>query len=555
MLVATAVAALCLIVSVSTPIDDPDLWQHLLVGKALWILRAIPHTDLWTWPNRGEPYVLPSWGFRALLWPFWIAGGMWGLYAWRWLTVLAAGALLLAAARRMGARGLAALVVLVLSGLIYRQRSQVRPESLVAVLLALELWILETRRAGGPDRGPWLIAVACAWANVHVSYPIGLALIGIHALADLVAPRGRVRSARLLWIGLGAVAASFLNPFGWRALWQPFEFALTQRHELMFRGIGELQPLEWSINLTNGLPLLVLGWPLLALRRARRAGFDLAEALTMALLLWLGLSTQRFVGLLALGAMPYLARDLDALLADAHPRFAASRPALRAALVPLLCVVGSLPEWSRGDPPLGLRLVTAGMPVATCDFVAAHGIGGRGFNPFHFGGYLLWRFWPDPARLPFMDIHQTGTPEARTLAAAAFLSRPRYRQLVGTYNFDYALLDRATEAESRLLDFFDEDTTWALVFVDDDAALYLRRAGSFAAVADSFGYRAWPAGGANLGALAARCAAEPAYRAAVERELERAIASSPANASARLARERIARLPERPAPAPGAGGP
>ena len=49
---------------------------------------------------------------------------------------------------------------------------------------------------------------------------------------------------------------------------------------------------------------------------------------------------------------------------------------------------------------------------------------------------------------------------------------------------------------------------------------------------------------------------EPAQLlAAVERELERAIASSPANASARLARERIARLPERPAPAPGAGGP
>jgi hypothetical protein len=555
MLMATAVAALCLIVSVSTPIDDPDLWQHLLVGKALWTLHAIPRTDLWTWPGRGQPYVLPSWGFRALLWPFWSAGGMWGLYAWRWLTVLAAGALLLATARRMGAHGLAALAVLVLCGLIARQRSQVRPESLAAVLLALELWLLEARRSGGPDRSPWLVAVACAWANVHVSFPIGLALIGIHALADRVAPRGGARSPRLLWIGLGAIAASFLNPFGWRGLWQPFEFALSQRHELMFRGIGELGPLQWGINLRNGLPLLVAGWPLLALWRVRRAGFDLAEALTMALLLWLGLSTQRFVGMLALGAAPYLARDLDALLADMRPRLAASRLALRAALVSLLCVVGSLPEWSRSDPPLGLKLVTAGMPVAACDFAAAHGIGGRGFNPFHFGGYMLWRFWPDPSRLPFMDIHQTGTPEARSLAAAAFLSRPRYRQLASTYHFDYALLDRATGAENRLLDFFDEDTTWALVFVDDDAALYVRRAGALAAVADSFAYRAWPAGGASLGALAARCAAEPAYRAAVGRELERAIASSPANASARLARERIARLPERAAPAPGAGGP
>jgi len=86
-------------------------------------------------------------------------------------------------------------------------------------------------------------------------------------------------------VGLAGVAASFLNPFGWSAVWQPFDFVLHERHEPIFRGIAELQPVQWEHNLTNGLPLLVAAWPLLALWRARRLGIDWAEALTLAFFL------------------------------------------------------------------------------------------------------------------------------------------------------------------------------------------------------------------------------------------------------------------------------
>src|SRR5215813_7413653 len=120
-LAVAAVAAVCLVVSVSFRIDDPDLWQHLTVGRAIWELHAVPQRQVWCWPTYGEPQVLPSWGFRALLWPFWTLGGTLGLFVWRWLTTLAAFGLAWAAARRMGARGLAPLVVIALGALLYRQ--------------------------------------------------------------------------------------------------------------------------------------------------------------------------------------------------------------------------------------------------------------------------------------------------------------------------------------------------------------------------------------------------------------------------------------------------
>ncbi|HUK62760.1 MAG TPA: hypothetical protein VLV15_05480, partial [Dongiaceae bacterium] len=152
-----------LALSITFRIYEKDFWQHLAVGRAIWNLGHVPTTELWTWPTYGAPDVNASWGFRALVWPFWRAWGVWGLYAWRWGTTLAIFALAWLAARRMGARGLTPLVVFALAALVYRQRSQVRPETLVSVLLAAQIAILETRRNGGRDLLPMLIPIALTW--------------------------------------------------------------------------------------------------------------------------------------------------------------------------------------------------------------------------------------------------------------------------------------------------------------------------------------------------------------------------------------------------------
>jgi len=163
--VPVAVAATLVLLAVTYRIDDPDLWQHLTVGRAIWAAHAVPATNVWTWPGYGQPYLVPSWLFRVLLWPFWAAGGLWGLAAWRWITTLAAFALLWRASVRAGARGLVPLLVMVACALVFRQRSQLRPDTLVAVLLALELWLLESRRGGGRVHVAWLVVLGWAWAN------------------------------------------------------------------------------------------------------------------------------------------------------------------------------------------------------------------------------------------------------------------------------------------------------------------------------------------------------------------------------------------------------
>lgn len=505
MLVAATVAALLAAISVTFPIADPDLWQHLTVGRAIWSTHSIAHVNLWTWPTYGERQVLPSWGFRALLWPFYSAGGVPGLFVWRWLTTLAAFGLAWAAARRMGARGFTPLVVMILCLQVYRGRSQARPETLVAVLLALQIWILEARRAAlavpthtgtddarRRDPSPWLVAVAWAWANVHISYWMGLALTAIHLIAagpTRSAARGRANpTARraLAIVLLASVLVSFVNPFGWRALAQPFEYYFVWRHELIFQVISELGPIDWSVNTWNGLPLILAGWPLLLLWRARRSGLDRVEALTALLFLSLTLSSQRFIGPLAVAAAPYLARDLEEWVrARRWPAWSAA-PWSRAALATAACAAILPSGWSFPELRPAMRLAPGAAPVAACDFIAAHGVHGRAFNQFELGGYLLWRFWPDRDRLPFIDIHQTGTTQDRLLYVGASFDPQAWRDLDARRHFDWALVKSDPAAGDSTIHVIAGDSTWARVFSDPAATLFVKRGGAVSSLADSF---------------------------------------------------------------------
>jgi tetratricopeptide repeat protein len=536
--VTAVVAAACIAFSVTFQVYDTDFWQHLLVGRVIWQTHAVPHENLWSWVSYGRPEVTPSWLFRALLWPFYAAGGVTGLFVWRWITTLAAFGFLWAAARALGGRGLAPLFVLTWCAWIYHGRSQMRPETLAVVLMAAELWLLESRRArvaaGDPPR-IWrdpllaLVPIAWVWANAHASYFIAFVLLGVHGVALCWRARGARPLRPVLLAGLAMLAISFANPFGWRTLWLPFDYAFHLSRETIFRGISELAPMNWANNARSGVWILIVLWPLLALGRATRRGLDVAEALALVLATAYALPSQRFVGFYAIAAAPYVGRDVDELFRAWRRPAWTSRPAVRTAFAALACVAIGIPEALRPSFTPGVGIQLQKFPVAAADFMARHGVRGRGFSHFRQVGYLAWRFWPDRERLPFTDIHQSGTPADREAFAEAFMApRETWRNIAAHYRLDYAVLDRRVGLGAELLDVLDADSAWATVFLDDDAALYVRRA-ALPAVADSFAYRILGGGQEKLRAIAAIDSAswEP-----LRRELERSAAESPWNSRA-----------------------
>ena len=357
MILVLLVVAAIVVLSVTNDGLNPDQWQHLTVGRFIWEEHHFPTRQLWTWPTYGAKEVDYAWGFEALVWPIWRAGGGLAVQAWRWLTTLAVFAFCLAAARSMGAKGLSPFVVITLCALIYRDRAQVRPESIAAVLLAAQVWLLESRRHGERASPWWLVPMAWIWVNTHISYYLFFAVLGFHVLAAHRGPRREgAPPARPLWLaGLASAAISFVNPGGWRTLWQPFEFWLVWRHELIFRNIDELRPVAWSTHVTDGLPLLVAVWPILAFLRLRRTRLDLVEVMMCACFTMTLAVGQRFVGVYALVAAVYISRDLDEWLASVPlPAWMAGAWS-RGGVAAAACVLVGTPNLARPEYPISLR--------------------------------------------------------------------------------------------------------------------------------------------------------------------------------------------------------
>jgi hypothetical protein len=452
------------------------------------------------------------------------------MFAWRWATTLAVFGLAYATARLLGARGLSAVLVMVAASLLYRIRTDVRPETLAAVLLALVLWILERDRAAArPTRAAWCIPLlAGLWANVHISWYLGLLLLGLH-LGDRMARKDRAAATRLLWIGLASAGALLVNPYGFEALARPFRFALAWRGDPMFATIAELRPLSVSDALRQGLFL----WPLLLAWRARRHGWDWVESGACLTLTVLALASRRSVAAYAVVAAPFVARDLQALLTSRRWPVRSWPIAARAALTATASILMCIPSWAHPLLPLGIGIRARSIPERASDFMASHRFAGRGFNHFHLGGYLAYRFWGDRGRLPFMSTQpELARPVERRLYVDALMHPDGWRTIQDRYRFDWALLERDQQGDDHLLDFIDRDSLWTLVFADDAAELMVRRDGAMGALADTFGYRLLPAGRVGRRMLGEACEAHPALRAAVEGELDRMIASSPWNGAA-----------------------
>jgi len=519
-------AAVVVALAVSFRMDDPDFWQHLTVGRAIWELGRIPHENLWTWSGFGEPYLLPSWLFRAMLWPFWQAGGEWGLALWRWLFTLATFGLAWVVARRAGARGFAPLVAIVWCAVAARQRSMVRPEMLAGLLLVIELWLLERRRAGHWRIAWALVPLAAVWINAHISYTLFFE-VGLAYLADAWVRRREGADPGGLALAMGAAfVACFANPFGWAAVWQPFDYVLHQGREPIYQGITELHGIPWRRHVRDGLPLLLTAIPLLGLVRWRRK-LDVAQLLLYVAFLSQALGSVRFVGPLLVVAAPFFARDLAAALGSVRWPAWTRPPLARAALAAAGLALVATPELLRPEAPIGLGFRSEVYPVAACDWIERQGVRGRSFVPFDRAGYVLWRFWPERDRLPFMDIHQTGTRRDRDLVAVLAGRPDAWAELSRRHRFDWVLLPRDRDGLAFTEDYVDADSAYSRAFVDDQWVVWLRREGPMAALAESLRYRLLPGSYRGLGALGDSVTANPALRPLLRAELDRSIRESP----------------------------
>lgn len=365
-------------------IEDPDIWFHLTIGRAVLEQGGLPAQEFYVFTRLGQPAEFHEWGFGLFYQLVQQAGGLGGMIIINALLGAATIFLLYRVARNRGISLLAALTAATVGLWLMEFRFVQRPENLLYLALASTLYCTERYRATADWRQLLPIPlIGLLLAQMHPSvFMLGLVL-GTYLTEALVRHRPNWRQATPLALTLIAtLALSLLNPYGLAQLILPLKFATETE---LLDSINEFLPALSTVYADHFVAGIVLG--LLALTGIKRR-FSLAEWLMLVAFALLAFQHVRNIALLGLALVGPLATALERLFerlrgsAEQWPRW----PAALTTGVVLLVAVDVLASHR-----LSWDIEPTSAPVAGAEIVAQQTPPGNILNFYHLGNYLAWR--------------------------------------------------------------------------------------------------------------------------------------------------------------------
>lgn len=474
--------AIVLFAAFVTPVNDPDFWWHLQTGQ--WMLQhhALPSHDLYTFTVPSHVWTDHEYLSEILMALLWSIGGAvaesvaFGILTWLgfyWLWRAADGPRQPYVVACLGI----ALAVLA-GGPIWGPRAQM----ITFALACLELLWLRRYLQGRTRQLLWLPLLMVLWANLHSGWAIAFVVLGVAIVAEALqwlwsrqpAQVAHLRTLAIVSALSGAAVAA--TPHGLALYAYPFATQFSKAQQSLIA--------EWfspDFHLASLQPLLAYLLVLIAVFAWRRP--PLVDLLLTLVLLGLSLHAVRQTSIFIAATTPTLIIGAGALWREevapklgSLGRQGTARPSalMSAVTVLVLLVVGvatltKITSGLRNQP----QAIAGDFPVAAADWIAAHPdeVGTRMYNQYGWGGYLLYRFYPDPRRRVFIfgEALLMGDPLLYTYQDVQTL-RPDWRQILDRYRVDYIVYNRGEALDNVLR----SEPGWKLVYEDKIAVIYVR---------------------------------------------------------------------------------
>jgi len=481
---------------------DTDTWWHLQAGRVTLESGRILQTDVFSHTRQGQPWVNHSWLSQVVLYTLFRNFRYFGLGLFQALVVTVAFAFVyLQMEGDVFTRAFIIILAAATSAVVWISRPQLLSFLLTAVLCFL-LYLYKWR---GVNR-LWLIPLLfILWVNLHAGYALGfIVLVGFVAgevLNNLLAiftpcstlcPEGErgEKDPIVPWRGIGGVVLVSLASFACLLLNPNTTKMWTYYLDTV--NIGVLQDFiqEWSSPDFHPLHTQPFIWLLLATLAAvglsgrRVDGSDLA---LVAGFTYASLLAGRNIGPFALVAAPALSRHVRPII-DRWLRVARARGFLRLprrarvesivshrlALVNWLLLVLVLAAASvKVVYPLrasfNIENERRTLPLDAVEWIQERRPAGYMFNSYNWGGYLIWKLWPD---YPVFVDGRTDLYGDRLLSQylQVRFAQPGFQEVLDEYDISFVL----TEAGGFTDNFLALDDGWTLVYSDDVAAVYVR---------------------------------------------------------------------------------
>jgi hypothetical protein len=458
-------------------VGDPDFWWHMETGK--WIVNhaAIPPHELFAY-TVSRPWADQEWGSEVLGWLIFSGSGFLA-FSLAYTAVTWVGFWFIW--RRMALERVPALIaagVLVVAALAGTAVWGPRSQMISFALTCLTLYWVETFLRDRDRRLYLLPLVTLVWANLHGGFVYCLAVVGLAAASEtalwVVAPRDpahRRRSLRLWAVLAGCAIAGLVNPLTFRAYLAAIQ---TQTSAIQQSFIAEWHSPNFHSAEELGLELLLLLVVFaMGFRRPR-----LWDALLTVVGIYAALSAVRNAPLAAAALAPMVAWAFAGAWERSHwrDRFETWLRRRRSDLL----VLASLGAVVVAAGTVGFAAHTlsgqtasteANFPVGAADWLASHpSVGTRMFNAYDWGGYLIYRFYPDRPVFIYGEATELGNAlleEVNDVETA----QPDWQQVLTKYGVDY-IVERTDSSLSMALSV---DPEWQQVYRDSFSVIFVKR--------------------------------------------------------------------------------
>jgi hypothetical protein len=463
-------------------VGDADYWWHITTAQ--WIVdhHALPTHDLFTYTVPTHLWTDHEYLTELVMYALVKMGGQaaisvaFGLVTWAGFWFILKRTLVQppAAVALAASLGLGALAGVAVWG--------PRPQMITFALVCVELYLIERFLRTGYRGFYAMPLILLAWANLHGGFVIAFLFLGIAIavevvrwLVDRANLEARSRAGRIALVTLACAVAGLLNPhfaslyaYSWR----------TQTSTVQQSFIAEWQSPDfhsWSMRGFEAMVVLLLVG--LAVRRTRPTLFS---AVVMVVTLLLALQSWRHIVLFVAAATPLLAWSWSPAIADLGQRWFGAGSRLRlgprdlvrgAALVTLgvtlavLVVLRSLLAHQAAS-------TRDNYPVGAADYLAAHpGVGTHMFSDYAWGGYFIYRFYPDPAWRVFIfgEADLMGDTIMNQYVDVVELHSD-WLDVLNSHGVDYVVFQPGRPLTSALA----ASPGWHLVYSDSLAVIYVR---------------------------------------------------------------------------------
>jgi hypothetical protein len=475
-------------------LGDAGIGWHIRAGQQIIATHAIPRVDSFSSTMAGKSWFAWEWLYDLLVGQL---EARWRLHGVVWLTAAVIAAVFAWMFRLLIERGTNMLVALLLV-LLAVSASMIhflaRPHVVSWLFTLAWFWILDSsERDDFGQRGEhgrrWLWALPLlmlVWVNVHGGFLIGFVLLGIFLLGTMwtwfrarenrieellqnIAARRRVRN--LATVGLLSMAASLVNPYGWKLYWHVYYY-LSNR--FLMDHIDEFQsPNFHGIAQKCFLVLLLITVTTLALR-----GRDLriSQGLVVLFAVYAGLYASRNIPissvLLVMVVGPFVPRA--GLVGGFIQRMAAVEVRQRGHLWPILATLVTFSIAANGGRIgsgvlMDARFDPKRMPVQAVNYLEKSEENGPVLSPDYWGGYLIYRRYPK-ARVVVDDRHDLYGEEFFKSYLKMVRGERGWDEFLRTHPISCVLLPR----DAALANILIVTKGWKQIYADDVAIAFVR---------------------------------------------------------------------------------